>query len=276
MEFLEINFLLNPDSSENREILISELDDLGFDSYWEEDDVFRAYIMPVNFTAEKLDELKNRNEELFYFNYTIQNLQERNWNELWERNFEPVQINDQCAVRAPFHKPFPKTPYEIIIEPKMAFGTAHHETTSMILDMMTDMDMDRLSILDMGSGTGVLSIMAKLKNAEKVIAVDNDDWACKNTAENIIINKQDIQIRKGDIDAVHGETFDIILANINRNILLRHMPGYAKMLKKNGQIIFSGFYTEDLESIKGKAAKYGLKLVNIETKNNWIAALFVA
>lgn len=276
MEFLEINFQLNPDSSENREILISELDDLGFDSYWEEDDVFRAYIMPSNFSAKKLDNLITKNEELFYFEYTIENLQERNWNELWERNFEPVQINDQCAVRAPFHKSFPDIPYEIIIEPKMAFGTAHHETTSMILDIMTNLDMEGLSILDMGSGTGILAIMAKLKNANQVIAVDNDDWACQNTAENIIINNQDIKIRKGDIDVVQGEKFDIILANINRNILLRHMPGYAKLLKKNGQIILSGFYSEDLESIKEKAEKYGLKLINIESKNNWIAALFVA
>lgn len=276
MDFIEVNISIHPDTETNREILISALDELGFDSWWEEADIFRAYISHDSYKEESLQNLKAQLAPEIEFSFKADTLPDKNWNEVWESNFEPVIINEYCAVRAPFHPPMPDYKYELIIEPQMSFGTAHHETTAMILNMMTDMDMQDSQVLDMGSGTGVLAVMARLKGASKIDAVDNDEWAFNNTKENIARNNQDVEVLLGDVDIVQDRKYDIILANINRNILLRHIPFYAKMLNNGGRIIFSGFYTEDLESIKEKAEAYKLHLINYDSRRNWVAALFSA
>lgn len=275
MGFTEFDFSLNPDTSENRDILISHLDDMGFTSYWEEDNIIHAYILSEkNNMAGQLPALSDQLEPLFLVSYTSNVLEDKNWNELWETNFEAVHVNDKCLVRAPFHESAPDILYELIIQPQMAFGTAHHATTAMVLDLMTHMDLQNMTVLDMGSGTGILAILAKLKGADKVVAIDNDEWAVRNTKENIQINNQKIDVFHGDIDIVKNQQFDLILANINRNILLKHIPSYAKMLLPNARVIVSGFYTEDIEAIRAKAEKYGLNLINHTSKNNWIAAVF--
>ena len=277
MAFTEFDFTLNPDTPENREILISYLDDLEFESYWEEDEVLHAYLPAEKHDPGKLTALSNTIKNLFTFNYKTDQLEEKNWNELWESNFEPVSVNDKCVVRAPFHDPAPDIPYELIIEPQMSFGTAHHETTAMVLDYMTSMDIQHNDVLDMGSGTGILAILAKMKGASRVIAVDNDEWAIDNTKENIQKNNQEIDdVIQGDVNVVEDQQFDLILANINRNIILNHIPSYAKILKKKGKIIFSGFFREDLESIRTKAENFGMNLINYNSKNNWVAAVFSA
>lgn len=276
MDFTEINFTLSPDTSENREILISHLDDTGFEAYWEEDDVVHAYLPAENYNPDKLSSLSEKLNTLFLINYKTDKLEDKNWNELWESNFDPVYINDRCIVRAPFHDPVPDIPYELIIKPQMSFGTAHHETTAMVLDLMTSMDLKNKDVLDMGSGTGVLAILAKIKGADKVVAVDNDEWAVRNTKDNIQKNEQEIEVLQGDIDIINNQQFDLILANINRNILLQHIPAYAEILAPKGTIIVSGFYTEDLDTIYTIAEKYGLNLINYNSKNNWVAAVFAA
>ena len=276
MGYTEFDFTLNPDTSENREILVSYLDDIGFESYWEEDDVIHAYLPTNKYNPEKFKVLSEEIKPLFSIDYKTDQLEDKNWNELWESNFNPVYINDQCIVRAPFHDPVPDIPYELIIQPQMSFGTAHHETTAMVLDLMTSMDIKNKDVLDMGSGTGVLAILAKIKGANKVVAVDNDEWAVGNTQENIRKNNQEIDVLQGDVDILTNYTFDLILANINRNILLNHIPSYSKILSPNATIIFSGFYTEDLDSIRTMAEKFGLNLINYTSKNNWVAAVFTA
>jgi ribosomal protein L11 methyltransferase len=276
MDFIEVNISIDPDTETNREILISALDELGFDSWWEEADIFRAYISDENYKAENLQKLQAELAPEIRFSFKADTLPDKNWNEVWESNFEPVIINEHCAVRAPFHPPMDNYKYELIIEPQMSFGTAHHETTAMILNMMTDMNMQGSQVLDMGSGTGVLAVMARLKGASKVDAVDNDQWAFNNTRENIARNSQQVEVLLGDVDIVEDRKYDFILANINRNILLRHIPYYAKMLTNGGKIIFSGFYTEDLESIREKAETYKLHLINYDSRRNWVAALFTA
>ncbi|MFO8086820.1 MAG: 50S ribosomal protein L11 methyltransferase [Bacteroidales bacterium] len=271
MDSIEVKFVLNPDHSINRQLLSYELTKLGYDAFWEEDSTFNAYISSGQFNLEDLKELQNELPEIeLSFSYT--SIKEQNWNALWESHFEPAIINDQLIVRAPFHTTPRHINYDIIIEPRMAFGTAHHETTAMILDMMCSMDLSGKQVLDMGSGTGVLSIMAAMKNAADIIAVDNDEWAVRNTEENIKRNQVKAKVMEGDVDMLKESAFDLILANINKNTLLEHIPFYKQMLKPHGQLIISGFYSEDLDSIQQRAQQYGIHLQHYNSKNNWIAA----
>ncbi len=274
MDFTEVNLQLSPDNSQNREMLIAALDDLGYDSYWEEEDVLRAYISCAAFDESKIKELQQNLSPHFSFHYQNDKLPGQNWNQVWESNFEPVRINDQCGVRAPFHPSFDDLEYEIIIEPQMSFGTAHHETTAMMLDYLTHINLKGKKVLDMGSGTGVLAVMAHLKGAPEITAVDNDEWAVTNTKNNILRNKMDAEVLAGDIESVSGRSFDQILANINRNILLRQIPFYADMLASGGALLISGFYTDDLQVLKNKAEFNGFTLKDFKDKRNWVAARF--
>ncbi len=274
MNFTEVNLQLTPDNPQNRELLMAALDELGYDSFWEEEDIFRAYISGAAFDEKKLRELQQEFGQKFSLSFTADDLPDQNWNEIWESNFDPVKINDHCGVRAPFHPSFGHIEYEIIIEPQMSFGTAHHETTAMMLDYLTFTSLEGKKVLDMGSGTGVLAIMAKLKGATEATAIDNDNWAVANTKDNIRRNNVDAEVLAGDIDTVSGRSFDLILANINRNILLRHIPLYAEMLTAGGSLMTSGFYIDDLEAIKNKAENHGFIMNDFKDKRNWVAARF--
>lgn len=274
MNYIELSLYLYPDSPANRELLVSTLSEAGYDSFWEEEDVLRAYTSEDMFNENRIHQLQDQLKNDVSFSFESQSLPDQNWNAEWEKNFQPVRINEKCAVRAPFHTTYQDIKYELIINPQMSFGTSHHETTSLILNMMTQMEIKDREVLDMGSGTGILAIMADKKQAARVIAVDNDPWAYGNTLENIETNQSQVEVMQGDIEQVHDQSFDLILANINRNIILNHMPAYSKMLRHKGQIIFSGFYSEDLESIQQAAKKNNFAIADYDEMRNWIIALF--
>ena len=198
-----------------------------------------------------------------------------NWNTEWEKNFEPIMVNDTVSVRAPFHE---KTdlPYEIVIEPKMSFGTGHHETTHLMIQQLLSADLKDKTVLDMGSGTGILAIMAELRGAKSVDAIDIDDWCYENAMENAERNNcKKIRVFKGDAALLADKNYDVIIANINRNVLINDLPVYYKCLNKGGILLLSGFYREDIPFIKKAATGLGLKESDLLEKNNWISLKFV-
>jgi ribosomal protein L11 methyltransferase len=246
----------------------------GFDSFVEEGEVYKAYIVISSFNESVTRELLGRQgvETGFEFN----RINDRNWNELWESQFNPVVIGGRCLVRAPFHPREPQYPLELIIEPRMSFGTAHHETTSLMMEWLLDFPPVGQAVLDMGSGTGILAILSAKLGADAVTAVDNDEWAYSNASDNVRINgTPGIRVLMGDAGALKGlGTFGIILANINRNILLADIPAYAAVLEIGGILYLSGFYLPDLAIISDVAKANGLVYVRYLERNNWVAARF--
>lgn len=276
MDYIELNCRIN---AENRdmatEILIAELNDIGYESYDEVDDGLKAYILEKFFDFETVKKLQVNNLPDCNINYSWQVIKTQNWNEVWEKSFEPIVIDDQCIIRAPFHSETPKLKYEIIIEPKMSFGTGHHETTYLMLKTMLGLDFENKTVLDMGCGTGVLAILAKLKGAKEVTAIDINEWAYTNTLENTEKNKcTDIKVLQGDAELLTNQAFDVILANINRNILMSDISKYARVLKNNGILLLSGLYDRDLQMIRDEAEDHQLKYIKHKEKHNWVAALF--
>ncbi|RVU00554.1 50S ribosomal protein L11 methyltransferase [Mucilaginibacter limnophilus] len=277
MDYYELHFRLPDAEDYQQDLLIDELAAIGFDTFEEKADGFTAYI-PVNqFNKVLLDEQLLPYADMFAFNYDVNIIPQKNWNQEWESNFEPIQISNQIYVRATFHPSRPGFPYEIIIDPKMAFGTGHHQTTSMMLELMLENDFEGKSVLDMGCGTGILAIMAAKLGAQKVTAIDYDEVCYDSTIENAALNRvANILPLCGSKEVIPDTLFDIILANINRNILIDQMERYAEVLKQGGEIYFSGFYAEpDLDIIKTEAAKYGLNYSNHKTKQDWVAAKFI-
>lgn len=278
MNYYEIAFTIRGGEDYQRDLLIDELAQIGFDTFEETDNGFKAYI-PEDYFNEQL--LNERLTSYAYtnpdgFSYEISLIEKQNWNEVWESNFEPIQIRDKVWVRATFHQPKPDFQYEIVIDPKMAFGTGHHETTSMMMDMMLDADFKGKKVLDMGCGTGILAILAEKLGAADLAAVDIDLACYDSTLENAGLNQcEHIRVFCGSKEAIPIEQFDIILANINRNILIDQMDRYAWVLKPGGEIYFSGFYeSPDLDIIKEEAAKYGLDYVSHQKNKDWVAAKF--
>jgi len=275
VNYIELK-ITNPGNQEKTEILIAEMAEKGFESFVEEDDHLLAYIPQKDYSAEMLlqiDAFQNLDKEQVRF--TV--IENQNWNAMWESNYPPVKIANRCFIHAPFHKPDPEADFNILVKPKMAFGTAHHETTAMMVELLLDEPVSGKRVLDMGCGTGVLAILAALKGAKDVTAIDNDEWAYRNALENAALNTVDfIDIDLGDGSLLKGKKgFDLILANINKNILLNDMEVYAKALNANGKIIFSGFYAEDLEDIRKATKPNGLNFVLHISRNNWVAAIFI-
>ena len=263
-----------------KEIFISLLADLGCESFadGETDDILLAYISEDNYNEEDIKALFEQYHSKTNLSYTIQEVEQQNWNALWESNYEPVMIADRCFIRAPFHEPNLTAECEIVIEPKMSFGTAHHETTSLMIEFLLEENLQNKSVLDMGAGTGILAILSHLRGATPVTAIDNDEWAYLNNIENNARNNAEmIQVKLGDAALLtENEKYDIIIANINRNILLNDLPAYVKVLNKNGVIFLSGFYVgEDLERITHKCSELGLRFVGMKEKNWWCAGKFV-
>jgi ribosomal protein L11 methyltransferase len=273
MEYIELSCTLRNDEG-LQDILIAKLGEIGFESFVEEDEYLLAYIQGENYDEQLLKEIFA--DELFHdVPYLITQIEERNWNAEWESNYPFVMIDTRCMIRAPFHERNPNVEYDIVIEPKMSFGTAHHETTAQMLKLLLDEDVKGLNILDMGCGTGVLAILAMMKGAGSVTAVDNNEWAYENTVENMKrngIHEQTIVL--GDATVLEGKMFNLILANINRNILLKDMHLYNDCLVENGKLFMSGFYEADLPSIKTEAARLGMKFVKNISSNSWVAAVF--
>lgn len=271
--YYEYHFMIQPVVPAS-EILIAELGELGFESFVENEDGITAYVPEEQYSDDLLDEVMILKSEEFSFDYKVQKIERVNWNEEWEKNFTPILVDEECSVRAPFHEK-PDTRFDIVIEPKMSFGTGHHSTTHMMIQHILKNDWTGKSVLDMGCGTGVLAILARMKGATPVEAIDIDNWCYLNTLENIERNKcDDIKVEEGGAELLPGRKYDVILANINRNILLKDMETYIQCLQPKGNIYFSGFYTEDLPVIKSACEKHSLSFVEHIERNNWVAAKF--
>lgn len=260
-----------------KEIFVSYLAEAGCDSFSDEDDAtMLCYIQRSLYDEAVIRELMEQQFPAAKLTYSISEVETQNWNAVWESNYSPVLIGDRCYIRAPFHEPMEGVEYEIIIEPKMSFGTAHHETTSLMITYLLEDSPAGKRVLDMGAGTGVLGLLAYKRGAASVIAIDNDEWAYKNNIENNARNQAEaIVVKWGDAALLGTETFDLIIANINRNILLNDMGAYANVLENGGTILFSGFYVgEDLEKITEKANSLHLHRIDFKEKNGWCAAKF--
>uniref|UniRef100_UPI0025E71B01 50S ribosomal protein L11 methyltransferase n=1 Tax=uncultured Algibacter sp. TaxID=298659 RepID=UPI0025E71B01 len=238
------------------EILIAELGYAGFESFVETEEGATAYIQKEEWNDNILDDIQILNSDEFEITCTFEEIEQVNWNAEWEKNFNPIVVDNVCAVRAPFHDKF-DTQYDIVIEPKMSFGTGHHETTHMMIQHILKNDFKNKSVLDMGCGTGVLAILAELKGASKIDAIDIDNWCYLNSLENIERNNcKNIMIYEGDATLLQGNKYDIIIAYINRNILLKDLKQYASCLSKDGILFLSGFYQNDIKIIETECNKY--------------------
>ena len=272
--YIEYNFKVNPVQPAS-DILIAELGEVQFESFLETEDGVQAYIKKEDWNPHILDDLQILENPLFTICYDYSEIEQENWNATWESNFNPIQVGEQCVVRAPFHDK-PKVDYDIIIEPKMSFGTGHHETTHMMLAHILQNDFNGKSVLDMGSGTGVLAILAAMKGAKHIEAIDIDNWCYLNAQENVERNNcSHINVFEGTADLLVDQKYDIIIANINRNILLEDIPAYVKCLNKGGILFLSGFYVQDIPQITERCKEVGLKFEKNLEKNNWVAVKYV-
>lgn len=276
MKYTEVKFRLEP-SLPAREVLLAELAESGFESFTESDDGLSAYIASEFFSPELLENLMAAAIPDQKISFTIQQIEEQNWNAVWESGFDPIVVDDVCCVRAPFHPDSGKYAYDIIIEPKMSFGTGHHDTTHLIISKMLKLNIQDKKILDMGCGTGVLAILASKLGAAGGDAIDIDQWAFENTIENFERNAcKNINVYLGGAEVIPSNTqYDLILANINRNILTRDMQFYADALKPTGIILFSGFYESDFNEIDQYAKKAGLNFKSKSSKNEWCMLEYV-
>lgn len=273
MDYVEVNFIIE-NASPEMEILIAQLAEIGYDSFMESDEGLLAYIPINSFNESQLNELVDSSQS--QLKYDFKTIKDQNWNEVWESNYDPVNIKDQVYIRAPFHESNQDIKYEILVDPKMSFGTAHHETTSLMIEMMLVEEMSGRTVLDMGCGTGILAIFAEMNGATKIDAIDFDEWAYNNSLENIVKNNcENISVHLGDANVIKAVEYEYILANINRNVLLKDISVYATHLVKNGILLLSGFYTEDVELIESVANENNLSLEHKLVKNNWVAARFV-
>jgi ribosomal protein L11 methyltransferase len=268
--YIEYNFTLSP-KEPTTEILIAELGNAGFESFVESEDGVTAYIQKKEWNASILDDIFVLNSEEFSIEYNQNEVAQTNWNSEWEKNFEAIQVDDLVSIRAPFHTR-PNLKYDIVIEPKMSFGTGHHETTHMMVQHLLKLDLENKKVLDMGCGTGILAIFAEMKGAKPVDAIDIDNWCYENSLENVTRNNcENISVYEGDSSLLAAKKYDVIIANINRNILLMDMKMYANCLSEKGILLLSGFYEEDIPVIDAEVSKHGLKLETFIQRNNWVA-----
>lgn len=276
MKYTEIAFTIAPANPVINEILTAVCAEIGCDSFNESETGMNAYIPEKDFDQQALDLVLGTLTFEEDVKFVINTIAEKNWNEEWEKNyFQPINVDNKCVIHSTFHTDYPECEYEIIIDPKMAFGTGHHATTSQMVSAMLNMDLTGKAVLDMGCGTGVLAMLAAMKDAEPILAIDIDPWSYDNTLENMRINKiENIEVKCGDASLLTEGQFDVILANINRNILLNDMPSYVARLNDGGQLLMSGFYLEDLPLIKEKAQELGLSFVFHGSKENWTVAEF--
>ena len=273
MNYIEYDFTVSP-TEMGAEILMAELAEVGFDSFEDTPTGIKAYIPKDSWNEHILQDIYLLSNPEFTISYQITEIEQVNWNEEWEKNFSPIVVEDLCTVRANFH-PAPNTPYDIVITPKMSFGTGHHETTYMMLQQLLPLSLEGTKVLDMGCGTGILAIMAALRGAHDITAIDIDPWCVENATENVQQNNCSfITIKEGDVSLIAGEQYNLILANINRNILLSDIPAYTQALLPQGLLLVSGFYEEDLPAIKEKCQEVGLTYLSHIERNRWVSAKF--
>ena len=272
--YLGFHFTVEPKEL-GSEILIAELGELPFESFIDSDFGIVAFIQKELYADGILDDLFVLKSPEFTISYKIEEIDQVNWNEEWEKTFEPIDVNGNCNVRAPFH---PKTTaeFDIVIEPKMSFGTGHHETTHMMIQHLLDMDVVGMKTLDMGCGTAILAILAEMKGAQPIDAIDIDNWCYLNSIENAERNNcKHITVYEGDAALLESKKYDLIIANINRNILLNDMQAYVNCLNPEGTLLLSGFYTEDIPFIDASCTEKGLTYVKKLERNNWVSLKYV-
>lgn len=276
MQYIEVEFGCEPNTEVITDILSAQLGEIGFESFVVTPTGLHAYIPQSLLSEEKVDELLSNFPVEAAIGYTWKAMEDKNWNEEWEKNyFQPVVIDDLLCIHSSFHKVEGEFNYRILIDPKMSFGTGHHQTTELMMRALLRMDVQGKSLLDMGCGTAVLAILASMRGASPITAIDIDEWAFHNSVENVRLNGVDnIHLLEGGAELLGTETFDVILANINRNILLQDMAKYTSVLNKGGQLVMSGFYKEDIAAIRAEAERNGLTFVSFAEINQWVVVIF--
>jgi ribosomal protein L11 methyltransferase len=271
MDYIEVECTIEPYDATISEILVAGLAEIGYESFVDLDNGLQAYIRMDQFDEKLIYSFDIMNNTDYRITIKHKKIQEENWNETWEKNyFEPIIIEDECVVRSSFHPEFPDIRYQITIDPKMAFGTGHHETTSLIIKEILEMEFEGRKVADFGCGTGILAILAAMRGANNITAVDIDEWSYNNTIENIKINNCSyIKVLLGNVSVVKNEKFDVVFANINKNVLLGEMHDYANCMNKGSILLLSGFYQSDSEDIDKKCRENGLLLLKQNVKNNW-------
>jgi ribosomal protein L11 methyltransferase len=273
VDYCELSFSIDP-VLPGREVLIAELSELGFESFVEEDAGLKAYIVGEGPSDDNLQELHAFSMPDATISYERRIVPRENWNAKWESSFQPIQVEGRVTVRAPFHDPS-GAPFDIVIQPKMSFGTGHHETTWLMMRCMTDMDFNGKAVLDMGSGTGVLTILAEKQGCRHAVAIDIDDWAKENCEENVSLNGCcRIKAYKGDASLLGSEKFDVVIANINRNVLLNDMQAYVNVLNTPGDLLLSGFFTSDIPRLRAEVEQHELTLKHEWSRNDWACLHF--
>ncbi|ERJ57531.1 50S ribosomal protein L11 methyltransferase [Sphingobacterium paucimobilis] len=277
MKYTAVNFVSADIEEWQKDLLIAELGDIGFDTFEDNEDGFVGYIPSSNLDIQALETLLLVQVSDYQLDYTVNDIEEQNWNTLWESNFNPILVDDACYVRATFHEAKPAYDYEIVIDPKMSFGTGHHQTTSMMLSFVLANDFEGKRVLDMGCGTGILAILAAKRGAASLVAVDYDPICVDSVEENKQLNNiTNLESRLGSKDVIVGEKYDVILANINRNILLDQLDTYASVLEMGGQLYLSGFYEgDDLNILRDKCDTIGFSFQEMKLMDSWCAAKFV-
>lgn len=274
MIYTQISFKITPDTKENREILVAVLSDLPFESFDENEDIVLGYIPGETYDLEEIELITDALP--FSVTIEIETIPDQNWNEVWEKNyFKPLLIGNRCLIRAPFHTEFEKAEFELVIEPKMAFGTGNHETTTLVAEQILDMNLTGKIVLDMGCGTGILGMLASLKGAKTVTAIDIDKWSFESTSENARLNNiTNLDAKLGDASLLGEQMFDVIFANIHKNVIIGDLPAYESILLQGGQLYLSGFYTQDMPAVQAKAESLGLVAKGFQEKNNWVVFAF--
>lgn len=276
MVYSELLFSLSSSEEFHKDLLIDALSGIGFDTFEDADQGFKAYIPLANLDEVKVNGLKDVFSSMFSFTYTLNSIPHQNWNEVWESNFEPLQVAGRCYIRATFHEAHPEFEFEIIIDPKMAFGTGHHQTTALMMEFMLEEDFEGKNVLDMGCGTGILAILASKSGAKEIVAIDYDEICYESTIENSELNGiTNIIPLCGSKEVIPSRKFDVILANINRNILLDQLDDYAEVSAADSDLFLSGFYQDpDLTIIREKCESIGFRYLDHKVLNDWVAAKF--
>ena len=278
-DYTKVKFAVTPNEEMATDVLAALLAEIGFESFVPEDEGMSAYVPQALYNEENIANVVAEFPiEGFEITYDCQFIEGEDWNAQWEKNyFQPIVLGEDCVIHSTFHTDVPKARYDILIDPKMAFGTGYHQTTCHMLRAILASDMSGKSVLDMGCGTALLAILARKHGAEKVVAIDIDEFAYENAKENVALNgTPDIEVRLGGADAIkESDSFDYVIANINRNILLMDMVNYVRCMHSGSQIFISGFYTEDMEVLKEEAARHGLRYLEYAENNNWAMMKFV-
>lgn len=275
MKYTKVTFKLSPDNETNREILTAYLSQLDFDAFDETSAELQAFGPADKMNVQKINQVIGN--LTFNVGFSTSEMPDINWNKEWEKNyFQPLLVGNECLVRAPFHKDFPKARYEIVIEPNMAFGTGNHETTSLMIEHLLELDLTDQTVLDMGCGTGILGILASMRGCSEVTAIDVDQWAFEGTLENSQLNGiRNLKAFKGGAELLDGTgRFDVVLANIQKNVILNDLVKYVSVLNEDGILLVSGFYQDDLEVIIGKASELFLQKGMLRERNRWVACAF--